>query len=109
HVVVHQALIVAVLDRSQALDVLHQVFDEQVLVSEPGVQPDPGILHGVRGLDLDGQLLRQTHLSELLEQLPRRCTAVVGHLEGLELPLERRVVSEGAVEVRPARVPPGPA
>jgi hypothetical protein len=34
---------------------------------------------------------------------------MVGHLEGLKLPLERRVVSERAIEVRPARVPPGPA
>ncbi|MFN9940465.1 MAG: hypothetical protein ACK56I_13415, partial [bacterium] len=78
HVVVHQALVVAVLDRRHALDVLHQVFDEQVLVSKPGVQPGPSVLHGVCGLDLDGQLLGQTHLSELLEQFPRRCAAVVG-------------------------------
>ncbi|MFN9943325.1 MAG: hypothetical protein ACK56I_28025, partial [bacterium] len=94
------------LDRSHALDVLHQVLDEQVLVAKPGVQPDPGVLHGVCRFDLDGQLLRQAHLSELLEQLPRWCATVVGRLEGLKLPLECRVVSECAVEIRPARVPP---
>ncbi len=34
---------------------------------------------------------------------------MVGHLEGLKLPLEHRVVSERAVEVQLARIPPGPA
>ncbi|MFN9944634.1 MAG: hypothetical protein ACK56I_34715, partial [bacterium] len=85
HVVVHHALVIAFFDRSHALDVLHQVLNEQGLVTEPGLQPDPGVLHGVRRLDLVGQLLRQTHLAELLEQLPR---AMVSHLEGLKLPLE---------------------
>ncbi len=33
---------------------------------------------------------------------------MVGHLEGFKLPLECRVVSERAVEVWPACVPPGP-
>jgi hypothetical protein len=44
-----------------------------------------------------------------LEQLPRRRATMVGHLEGLKLPFECCVVSECAIEVRPARVPPGSA
>jgi hypothetical protein len=56
-----------------------------------------------------GDLLWQAHLVELLEQLPCQRATMVVHLEGLELPLERRVVSECTIEVWPARIPPGPA
>jgi hypothetical protein len=59
--------------------------------------------------DLSRDLLWQTHLTELLEQLLRWRAAVVVGSEGSDLPLERQVIPEHAVEVRPARIPRGPA
>ncbi len=62
HVVVHQALFFPVVP-----DVLHQVFNEQAPISKPSILSHPGGLHGLGRLELCRDLLRQTHLSELLD------------------------------------------